>query len=223
MTKASAHGNIILAFGTRDAFTHGEMAEWSKAPVLKTGDVKASVGSNPTLSARKQNTRKYPSGRRGSPAKGVGRQKRREGSNPSFRASKKRHPKGCLFLLHAADFALPPVKPPVDKPDQTVYTYCHQKGSDEEEAVFPRPKRGAPPAESTPPRTRPVPLPSRLRRAGRVSPVTAIESDGVCRISSADTALQKLEIQTVFLRSCALSRRKISRHPQRTVKMLRRP
>ena len=33
-------------------FTHGEMAEWSKAPVLKTGDVKASVGSNPTLSAR---------------------------------------------------------------------------------------------------------------------------------------------------------------------------
>ena len=52
--------------------------------------------------------RKYPRGRRGSPAKGVGRQKRREGSNPSFRASKKRHPKGCLFLLHAADFALPP-------------------------------------------------------------------------------------------------------------------
>ena len=51
MTKASAHGNIILAFGTRDAFTYGEMAEWSKAPVLKTGDVKASVGSNPTLSA----------------------------------------------------------------------------------------------------------------------------------------------------------------------------
>lgn len=116
-----------------------------------------------------------------------------------------------------------PRKPPVDKPRRTVYTYCHQKGSDEEEAVFPRPKRGAPPAERTPPRTWPVPLPSRLRRAGRVSPVTAIESDGVCRISSADTALQKLEIQTVFLRSCALSRRKISRHPQRTVKMLRRP
>ena len=86
MTKPTIHGNIIFAFGTRDAFAHGEMAEWSKAPVLKTGDVKASVGSNPTLSARKQNTRKYPSGRRGSPAKGVGRQKRREGSNPSFRA-----------------------------------------------------------------------------------------------------------------------------------------
>ena len=28
------------------------MAEWLKAPVLKTGDVKASVGSNPTLSAK---------------------------------------------------------------------------------------------------------------------------------------------------------------------------
>ena len=52
LTKAAAHGNIIFAFGTRDAFTHGEMAEWSKAPVLKTGDVKASVGSNPTLSAK---------------------------------------------------------------------------------------------------------------------------------------------------------------------------
>jgi hypothetical protein len=27
------------------------VAEWFKAPVLKTGDVQASVGSNPTLSA----------------------------------------------------------------------------------------------------------------------------------------------------------------------------
>ena len=31
---------------------HGEMSEWFKEPVLKTGDVKASVGSNPTLSAK---------------------------------------------------------------------------------------------------------------------------------------------------------------------------
>jgi hypothetical protein len=31
--------------------THGWVAEWFKAPVLKTGDVKASVGSNPTPSA----------------------------------------------------------------------------------------------------------------------------------------------------------------------------
>ena len=69
-------------------------------------------------------------------------------------------------------------------------------------------------AESVPPATQPVPLPSRLRRAGRASPVTEIESDGVCRVSSADTALQKLEIHTVFLRFRALSRRKILRHPQ---------
>ena len=59
----------------------GEMAERLKAPVLKTGDVKASVGSNPTLSAilsnilSKFDLRKYPRGRRGSPAKGVGRVK----------------------------------------------------------------------------------------------------------------------------------------------------
>ena len=53
----------------------GEMAERLKAPVLKTGDVKASVGSNPTLSARESYMRKYPRGRRGSPAKGVGRVK----------------------------------------------------------------------------------------------------------------------------------------------------
>ena len=32
---------------------------------------------------------KYPRGRRGSPAKGVGRDERREGSNPSFSAIKK--------------------------------------------------------------------------------------------------------------------------------------
>ena len=52
----------------------GEMAERLKAPVLKTGDVKASVGSNPTLSAKPHYMvlQKYPSGRRGSPAKGVG-------------------------------------------------------------------------------------------------------------------------------------------------------
>ena len=32
-------------------FIHGEMSEWFKEPVLKTGDAQASVGSNPTLSA----------------------------------------------------------------------------------------------------------------------------------------------------------------------------
>ena len=53
----------------------GEMSERLKEPVLKTGDVKASVGSNPTLSAThlpKYCLQKYPRGRRGSPAKGVG-------------------------------------------------------------------------------------------------------------------------------------------------------
>ena len=33
-----------------------ERAEWLKAPVLKSGDAKASVGSNPTLSATKTST-----------------------------------------------------------------------------------------------------------------------------------------------------------------------
>ena len=35
---------------------YGEMSERLKEPVLKTGDVKASVGSNPTLSATSFNT-----------------------------------------------------------------------------------------------------------------------------------------------------------------------
>ena len=44
------------------------MVEWFKAPVLKTGDVQASVGSNPTLSAnlladtKNIDLEKYPSG-----------------------------------------------------------------------------------------------------------------------------------------------------------------
>ena len=54
----------------------GEMSEWLKEPVLKTGGAQVPVGSNPTLSAKfiklHPDTRKYPSGRRGSPAKGVG-------------------------------------------------------------------------------------------------------------------------------------------------------
>ena len=47
------------------------MSEWLKEPVLKTGDVEASVGSNPTLSATffqmypVFGMQKYPSGRRG--------------------------------------------------------------------------------------------------------------------------------------------------------------
>ncbi len=34
------------------------MAEWSKAPVLKTGEVHASVGSNPTPSASNSHHRR---------------------------------------------------------------------------------------------------------------------------------------------------------------------
>ena len=34
---------------------NGELSERSKEPVLKTGDVKASVGSNPTLSSKFNN------------------------------------------------------------------------------------------------------------------------------------------------------------------------
>ena len=31
--------------------SYGEMSEWLKEPVLKTGEAQVSVGSNPTLSA----------------------------------------------------------------------------------------------------------------------------------------------------------------------------
>ena len=51
--------------------------------------------------------RKYPSGRRGSPAKGVGRQKRREGSNPSFRAKSRNRGTTMVprFFLYPCGFA----------------------------------------------------------------------------------------------------------------------
>ena len=51
--------------------------------------------------------RKYPSGRRGSPAKGVGRQKRREGSNPSFRAKSRNRGTTTVprFFLYSCRFA----------------------------------------------------------------------------------------------------------------------
>ena len=47
LTNPVQHGIIITAPENR----LGEMSERFKEPVLKTGDVKASVGSNPTLSA----------------------------------------------------------------------------------------------------------------------------------------------------------------------------
>lgn len=74
---------IFRSSGEIYAFPDGEMSERLKEPVLKTGDAKVSVGSNPTLSAtiffrpvqiNGFGLEKYPSGRRGSPAKGVGRE-----------------------------------------------------------------------------------------------------------------------------------------------------
>ena len=73
------------------------MAEWLKALVLKTSDVERHRGFE-SLSLRQQNIifgmEKYPRGRRGSPAKGVGCDKRRPGSNPGFSA---KPPKRAVF------------------------------------------------------------------------------------------------------------------------------
>jgi hypothetical protein len=43
---------ILFVFRRAGDVSLGEMSERLMEPVLKTGDVKASVGSNPTLSAR---------------------------------------------------------------------------------------------------------------------------------------------------------------------------
>jgi hypothetical protein len=75
-------------------FSSGEMAEWLKALVLKTSDAERHRGFE-SLSLRQRikwikyilfDVEKYPSGRRGSPAKGVGCDKCRPGSNPGFSA-----------------------------------------------------------------------------------------------------------------------------------------
>ena len=76
LTKPAVVWYHVKSVRTADSFHHGEMSERLKEPVLKTGDVQASVGSNPTLSATFFkficHLQKYPRGRRGSPAKGVG-------------------------------------------------------------------------------------------------------------------------------------------------------
>ena len=51
LTKSLFIWYHIKSVQTADSFHHGEMSERLKEPVLKTGDVQASVGSNPTLSA----------------------------------------------------------------------------------------------------------------------------------------------------------------------------
>ena len=57
----------------------GEMSEWFKEPVLKTGDsqepwVRIPLSPPHFYKVCSFGTQKYPSGRRGSPAKGVGRE-----------------------------------------------------------------------------------------------------------------------------------------------------
>ena len=89
--------------------------------------------------------RKYPSGRRGSPAKGVGRQKRREGSNPSFRASKKRHPKGCLFLLLRLIFcAFPRENHPLTNPIKRFILIAIKKAVTKKKLFFRGQREGRP-------------------------------------------------------------------------------
>ena len=41
---------------------YGELAEWSKAPLLKSGKPQGFLGSNPRLSANSLYPEKYPSG-----------------------------------------------------------------------------------------------------------------------------------------------------------------
>ena len=64
------------------------MAEWFKALVLKTSDAVRHRGFESLSLRQKLYMEKYPRGRRGSPAKGVGWVNWREGSNPSFSAKK---------------------------------------------------------------------------------------------------------------------------------------
>ena len=51
LTKVNGLWYHISVFRTRAVLDDGEMSEWLKEPVLKTGDAQVSVGSNPTLSA----------------------------------------------------------------------------------------------------------------------------------------------------------------------------
>ena len=75
------------------AAARGGMAEWLMALVLKTSDAERHRGFEslslrhfPFWKAFASHVEKYPSGRRGSPAKGVVRVNRSESSNLSFSA-----------------------------------------------------------------------------------------------------------------------------------------
>ena len=88
------------------------MSERFKELVLKTSDPKGPWVriplSPPLLYFINSDLEKYPRGRRGSPAKGVGRVERREGSNPSFSAKIDIFRKEdvdftfSLFILHSS-------------------------------------------------------------------------------------------------------------------------
>ena len=79
------------------------MAERFKAPVLKTGDVERHRGFE-SLSLRhfyrsEPAMEKYPSGRRGSPAKGVVLDNGSESSNLSFSAKEEASHMGASFVF----------------------------------------------------------------------------------------------------------------------------
>ena len=87
LTKSSGYSIIGFAGSSRLERWPSGLWRWSWKPVIPQG----AGGSNPSLSAifygefhSVSVMQKYPRGRRGSPAKGVGCGKRREGSNPSF-------------------------------------------------------------------------------------------------------------------------------------------
>ena len=88
----------------------GEMSERFKEPVLKTGDPATGRGFESHslrhfISFRTIlffDSEWYPRGRRGSPAKGVGVQKAREGSNPSHSATLKHCEEQCFFFVREA-------------------------------------------------------------------------------------------------------------------------
>ena len=66
---AKHHGLRKVSRDRNQLCNHGGVAEWSNAPVLKTGIPQGIVGSNPTPSARAQPT----TGRLGSGISGAGR------------------------------------------------------------------------------------------------------------------------------------------------------
>ena len=73
------------------------MSEWFMEPVLKTGDAARHRGFE-SLSLR-HIWRSTQVAVRGSPAKGVGSAKGREGSNPSFSAKKEQNVIDILLLF----------------------------------------------------------------------------------------------------------------------------